>query len=43
VYSEMKIIITIATFMGLIVGMYQYWKGSKDPVEFEEKTIKIEI
>ena len=39
----MVTIITICVWMGLIVGAYQMWKGTKNPIEFEEKTIKIEL
>ena len=35
--------IKFLAYLGLFVGAYQYWKGCKNPIDFEEKTIKIEI
>ena len=37
------IFIKFLAYSGLLVGAYEYWKGTKEPMEFEEKTIKIEI
>tara|TARA_Y100000401_G_C8248903_1_gene187058 strand:- start:397 stop:516 length:120 start_codon:yes stop_codon:yes gene_type:complete len=39
----MTIIMKIAVWLGILVGAYQLWKGRKNPIQFEEKTIKIEI
>jgi len=39
----MWVLIEVSVWLGLIVGSYEYFKGSRNPIKFQEKTIKIEI